>query len=90
MENLRLESDYKFFDTLRESEKNNRTFRETILMHEKSIEDPRVPKDMSVAVLEARRQALFAKQMGHLIGDSEPDLFTDSAPTGAFSTLRNS
>ncbi len=83
---LKLDSTYNFLDMLSESQIKNRTLKETILMHEQSIEDPRTPKGHRVADVEARRQALFADQMGKLIGDSVSGLIQDNAPIGAFAT----
>jgi len=85
-DNYTINDSYNFLDSLRQSNASGRTLRETILMHEKSVEDPRVPKEMRVMETEKRRQVQFADEMKRLIGDSKPDLFLDNAPIGGFAT----
>ena len=94
--NLKIETKYDFIDALGTSLKSHRTLKEVILATENSIEDGRSKKlskllfndenALDVYTSEARRQAIFAGQMKQLVGDSEPNLFVDNAPIGAFAT----
>jgi len=66
-DNYQINDTYNFLDSLRQSHASGRTLRETILMHETAVEDPRVPKELRVLETEKRRQALFADEMQRLI-----------------------
>lgn len=92
---IRLETNYNFIDTLRQAERRQKTVAEQVLSSEMMIEDPRTPKiyetllgdsGLTLPVLEARRQAVFARQMQKLLGDSANGLFQDNAPIGQFAT----
>jgi len=92
---IRLETNYNFIDTLRQAERRQKTVAEQVLSSEMMIEDPRTPRiyetllgdsGLSLPILEARRQAVFAKQMQKLLGDSANGLFNDNAPIGQFAT----
>ena len=86
MENARLDLNYNFLDSLKQANSRSKTLREMILIQEQGVEDPRVPEDLRIANVEARRQALFADEMKRLFGDQAPSLFLDNAPIGAFAT----
>lgn len=87
---MRINETYNFIDMLGEARSANRTLKETILMHEAMIEDPRVKSvfgdEYSVVNAEVRSQELFAKKMQRLFGDALNVDFGDNAPIGAFST----
>ncbi len=92
---IRVESTHNFIDTLRQAESRKMTVSEQVIMSESMIEDPRASKiyeallgdsGLDLLTLEARRQALFARQMQKLIGDEANGLINDNAPLGAFAT----
>ena len=88
--------EYNFLDSLRQANVNNKTLKQVILETEDMITDLRSKglavklfgDELAFDVLEAEknRQALFADQMKQLLGTSEPTMFMDNAPIGAFAT----